>query len=264
MSRTVRQESATGLYHTMIRGVDRQDLFFDAAHYNHFLAAAKAVSDQAAATVLSYALMPNHVHLLMEGGVKDLGVFFQRLGTRYVTWFNRRHDRTGHLFQGRFKSKPVETDAYLAAVVAYIHMNPVRAGLSATAAAYPWSSASLEARSLGLADQRRLNQLIGAADAAARLREAEAEWGAAVEGGEPTAEPTLRTGRPPRHTSAEIGRALLAESGASSLEEFFSLPDAARLAAARRAVAGGMVPRAVAQIGRVGRHRLSGSDQNGA
>jgi hypothetical protein len=85
--------------------------------------------------------MGNHFHLAIQVDRISLSAIMQRLLTGYVTAFNFRHDRTGHLFQARYHSKHCLDDAYLSVVIRYIHQNPVRAGLVARACDWPWSSA---------------------------------------------------------------------------------------------------------------------------
>ncbi|MGI6091894.1 MAG: transposase, partial [Negativicutes bacterium] len=88
----------------------------------------------------AYCFLGNHIHLLIKEGKESLGQIFKRIGSRYVYYFNQKYKRIGHLFQDRFKSEPVNDDSYLLTVLTYIHNNPVKAGLSKTAAEYQWSS----------------------------------------------------------------------------------------------------------------------------
>lgn len=90
-------------------------------------------------TVHGYCLMGNHFHLAVRTAGVPLSHILQNLMFRYARWFNRRHGRTGHLFQGRFKSVLVEEQRYLLELVRYIHLNPVRAGLVNEPGAWPWS-----------------------------------------------------------------------------------------------------------------------------
>jgi REP element-mobilizing transposase RayT len=181
----------------MVRGVARAPVFRDQRDYRRYLATARTVLDLTDARVLAYALMPNHAHFLIEADLANLTAFFRRLGTRYAGYFNKRHDRVGHLFQDRFKSKPVETDAYLTTAVAYIHLNPVRAGLARDVLSYPWSSRAAWRRPDGLTDVDRLTELVGMA----ALRQAEAD---AVASPEAVPDPfaARRPGRPP---ASEMG-----------------------------------------------------------
>ena len=92
--------------------------------------------------VYAWALMPNHVHLLIRTGVEPLSGVMRRILTGYAVSFNRRHKRTGHLFQNRFKSILVEEEPYFLQLIRYIHLNPLRSSLVATLDeldTYPWS-----------------------------------------------------------------------------------------------------------------------------
>ncbi len=84
--------------------------------------------------------MPNHVHLLIHENEVRLETIFRRIGASYVYWYNGKYERTGHLFQDRFKSEPVEDDAYFLTVIRYIHRNPVKAGLCERPENYAYSS----------------------------------------------------------------------------------------------------------------------------
>lgn len=89
--------------------------------------------------IIAWCMMANHVHLLLEGDLSALSSLMQTLNSGYAQYFNKRHDRIGPLFQGRYKSEPIQTDEYLITVIRYIHNNPVKAGI-ASADAYQWSS----------------------------------------------------------------------------------------------------------------------------
>lgn len=93
-----------------------------------------------AVQIHAYVLMPNHYHLLLRTRDANLSKAIHWLGVSYSVWFNKRHERSGHLFQGRFKSFLVEDERYLAAMAFYIHGNPLRAGLTTKLDEYPWSS----------------------------------------------------------------------------------------------------------------------------
>lgn len=128
MPRSSRVLSESGVYHVMMRGVNRDVLFLDPEDCQRFLLALAKTKEASGCSVLAYCLMGNHVHLLLRTDREPLGVVIKRLGVRYARWFNDKYERVGHVFQGRFRSKPVETDAYLLTVVRYIWGNPVEAG----------------------------------------------------------------------------------------------------------------------------------------
>ena len=140
MPRRPRQLSSTGIYHLMLRGVNRQRIFEEPADYEYFLNCLKKTQEISNATFYAYCLMTNHIHLLIGEGWESISVTMKRIGVRYAGWFNRKYNRVGHLFQDRFRSKAVTDDAYYLMVLLYIHNNPVKAGLCALPSEYQWSS----------------------------------------------------------------------------------------------------------------------------
>jgi len=134
--------AVSGLPHHVIqRGNNRQLIFRDAIDCERFLGLLVDGAVANAVAVHAYVLMPNHVHLLLtprEG--PSISRLMQALGRQYVRWFNRRHGRTGTLWEGRFRASVIESDRYLLACSRYIEMNPVRAGLVGEPAQYRWSS----------------------------------------------------------------------------------------------------------------------------
>ncbi len=139
MPRTARKRSSTDIYHAIARGVSKQLIFEDDIDRNRFL---KLLADSAARhqiSILAWCLMGNHVHLLLKGTREDLSQTMKDLLASYANWFNLRHGRCGHLFQGRFKSETIESESHFLAVVRYIHKNPEAAGL-ADAKDWKWSS----------------------------------------------------------------------------------------------------------------------------
>jgi putative transposase len=141
MARLPRQAIVAYPYHLIQRGHNRQPVFADDVDRRQYLAWLHEASVEHGLAVHAYVLMGNHVHLLAtperDGA---LSTAMQALGRRYVRWFNRRHGRSGTLWEGRFRSSLVEADRYLLACQRYVESNPVRAGLVATVADWPWSS----------------------------------------------------------------------------------------------------------------------------
>ncbi|NPV28976.1 MAG: transposase [Firmicutes bacterium] len=142
MPRTAREKSRTGIYHVIVRGINRQEIFHDAEDNQRYLEILERITRETGSAVLGYCLMGNHLHLLIQEGHESISVFMKRLGTSYALWYNRKYDRTGHVFQDRFKSESVENDAYLLTVIRYIHQNPVKAGIVERAQDFQWSSCS--------------------------------------------------------------------------------------------------------------------------
>ena len=142
MPRTARLDIPDLLQHVIVRGVDRCDLFRDDSDRIRFLQKLSKLLVQTGVECLAWSLMTNHVHLLLRPRKTRLAPFMRRLLTGYALYFNRRHHRSGHLFQNRYKSIVCEEDAYLLELVRYVHLNPLRAGLVADLAAldgYAWS-----------------------------------------------------------------------------------------------------------------------------
>jgi len=140
MARRMRIEVEGGLYHVITRGVGRQDIFHDAQDRAKFLALAAEQKLKLPFYLYAYCLMTNHIHLLIERRVDDIGRIMQRLLTGYAQYYNRRYRRVGHVFQGRHKAILCQSGPYLAELVRYIHLNPVRAGMVELPELYPYSS----------------------------------------------------------------------------------------------------------------------------
>jgi REP element-mobilizing transposase RayT len=123
-----------------MRGNARQDVFADDRDRQRFCEIVAASLDRFHHRILAFCLMTNHIHLAIQVAGIPLSRIMQSISQRYTQWHNWRYRQTGHLFQGRYKAILVDADAFLLELTAYIHLNPVRAGMSATAEAYPWSS----------------------------------------------------------------------------------------------------------------------------
>ena len=140
MPRTAREKSRSGVYHVMLRGSNKQNIFEEAEDYGKMLELIRLSKNQGGVTVYGYCLMSNHVHLLLKEGKEPLETTMKRVGSKYAVWFNTKYQRVGHLFQDRFKSEAVEDPPYFLTVLRYIHFNPVKAGLVKTPEAYSYSS----------------------------------------------------------------------------------------------------------------------------
>lgn len=140
MTRPLRIEFAGAYHHVTARGVARMRIFFDDADRAAFLKRLAELPYRWGLRIHAYCLMANHYHLEVETPEPNLSRGLQWLNHRYASFINWRHQRVGHLFQGRFKSALVEADTHLHLLSRYIHMNPVRAGLCKAPADYDWSS----------------------------------------------------------------------------------------------------------------------------
>ncbi len=139
MARIAREKSSTGIYHVMLRGIDKRDIFLDDEDRTVFIEKMIKVKEATDFTLYAYCLMDNHVHLLMKES-EEIGVSIKRLAVSYVHFHNDKYERTGHLFQSRFKSEPVETESYFINLARYIHQNPVKAHIVNRGSDYLWSS----------------------------------------------------------------------------------------------------------------------------
>jgi len=140
MPRVAREKSKTGIYHIILRGVNRQVIFEDEEDASKFLQTLERFKAVSGYEIYAYCLMGNHVHILLKEGKEDLGVAMRRIGASYVYWYNWKYDRVGHLFQDRYRSEVVETEKYLLVVLRYIHQNPLKAGLVKDIQEFKWSS----------------------------------------------------------------------------------------------------------------------------
>lgn len=138
--RTARKKSNTGIYHLILRGINKQKIFNDDDDHNRFIFTLKSARDKSDFKIYAYCLMGNHIHILIKEETEDLGIILRRIGSSYVYWYNYKYERVGHLFQDRYKSETVEDDSYLLTVTRYIHQNPVKAGIVSDISSYRWSS----------------------------------------------------------------------------------------------------------------------------
>jgi putative transposase len=143
VARKPREEVAGGIFHVFARGNDKRPIFHDAIDRRAYLRTLRSAVEDYRWRLLAYCLMENHVHLLIETRETNLGDGMRWLHGTYAGGFNERHGRSGHLFQGRYGAKRIKSDRQLWAVVAYIAMNPVEAGVCRLPEHWPWSSHSL-------------------------------------------------------------------------------------------------------------------------
>jgi len=140
LPRQAREQCDSGVYHVVLRGINRQDIFYDDEDYRRFLETLAKKKSEKQYEVYGYCLMGNHVHLLLRENTDPIARIMSRIGTSYAWWYNRKYDRSGHVFQGRYGSECVEDDAYLLTVIRYIHNNPVKANFVKAPEDYRWSS----------------------------------------------------------------------------------------------------------------------------
>ena len=165
MARRLREELEGGIFHVFARGNGKQAIYLDDADRRTYLRMLGAAVKRHNWCCLAYCLMENHLHLLVETPDANLGIGMQRLHGVYAQTFNERHGRSGHLFQGRYGSVRVTSDAQLWMLVRYLAVNPVTANLCERPADWPWSSHGALAGSMlpGWLGHSRLLQYFAAA-----------------------------------------------------------------------------------------------------
>jgi len=129
-------------HHVVQRGHNKQVVFAQEGDFRYYLSTLEDFKALYGVKVYGFCLMTNHVHLILQPGeaISGLGQLMKRLSGRQTRFVNRQEFRTGTLWEGRYRSSPIEPDAYLLACCRYVELNPVRARMSDDPAAYPWSS----------------------------------------------------------------------------------------------------------------------------
>ena len=140
MARVPRRALPDGIAHVYTRGNRRQPIYVRAADGFHFLGVLNDIVQRFGVACWAYCLMPNHYHLVLDGGQQDLSRALHRLNGCYAQWFNRQYGHWGHLFGDRFSSKEILDEGYALEVIRYVLLNPVRAGLCTHPREWPWSS----------------------------------------------------------------------------------------------------------------------------
>jgi REP element-mobilizing transposase RayT len=149
MPRRSRESSGTGIYHVMLRGINRQNIFYDVNDYGTFLESLRKLvhpTDEqhrplpSHCIVYAYCLMPNHVHLLLQEKDEGLAFVMKSLGVAYAWHYNKKYQHLGPVFQDRYRSEPVNDNAYFFTLLRYIHQNPLKAGLVSDIRDYRYSS----------------------------------------------------------------------------------------------------------------------------
>ena len=142
MPRQARLDVPGALHHIMVRGIDKTNIFRDDEDKVRFLGRLGLTVSDGKCTVYAWVFMDNHVHILFKSGKQGISAVMRKLLTWYAQYFNRKHGRTGHLFENRYKSILCDEDNYLLALIRYIHLNPMRANIVTTLEqldSYPWS-----------------------------------------------------------------------------------------------------------------------------
>jgi putative transposase len=146
MPRKARLDAYGTLHHVMARGIERSPIFRDNKDRIDFLEHLGSLAEETKTTIYAWALIPNHFHMLLRSGPSGLPHFMRRFLTGYAVRFNRKHKRSGHLFQNRYTSIVCEEDPYFMELIRYIHLNPIKANIVKTMEeldVYLWSGHSI-------------------------------------------------------------------------------------------------------------------------
>ena len=140
MARRWRIQYPNAVYHVMSRGVNRGKIFTTQKDYLHFIGCLKRATEKFDLNIFAFVLMGNHYHLLLSTPNANLVKAMQWLQTAYSIYYNKKHRRWGHLFQGRYNAILVEDESYWTGLSYYIHCNPIRARMVTDLSKYSWSS----------------------------------------------------------------------------------------------------------------------------
>jgi REP element-mobilizing transposase RayT len=161
MARPLRIEYPGAFYHVLNRGQRQEAIVVDDRDRERFLLCLERMVERYHVIVHTYCLMTNHYHLILETPEANLSRAVQWLNVSYAAYYNRRHQVSGHVFQGRFKGIVVEADEYLDSLSRYIHLNPVRANLSPHPWEYKWSSCRFFTGPLECPDWLETSRILG-------------------------------------------------------------------------------------------------------
>ena len=139
MARKPRIHYPGAVYHVILRGNAGDPVFFDDKDRYRFYLILQYAVEKFGCRVHGFCLMTNHIHLVVQTADMPLSRIMQNISLRYTKWINYIQNRTGHVFQGRYKAILIDADAYLLELVRYVHLNPVRAGAAPSVDAWPWS-----------------------------------------------------------------------------------------------------------------------------
>lgn len=142
MPTTKRKESSTGFYHIIVKGINREKIFYQQREKLYFKSIISKYLKKYKAEIYSYCIMSTHAHFIIRAEIQILSLFMAAILAEYALYYNFKHHRNGHVFQNRFTSECIENDRYFWTCLRYIHMNPVKAGMIKKPERYKYSSMS--------------------------------------------------------------------------------------------------------------------------
>ncbi len=140
MPRIQREKSKSHIYHVMVRGIGKKNIFLDTDDRVFFCERLEGITQGNNIEVYGYCLMSNHFHLILNECNDELSRIMKSINSTYACYFNKKYERSGRVFQDRFRSEPIETEEYLLEAVRFIHRNPIRAGLVKDIGSCKWTS----------------------------------------------------------------------------------------------------------------------------
>ena len=162
MPRCSREKSKTGIYHIVVRGINRQELFYENEDRGLFMQKLMKYKEECKFELYGYCLMDNHIHLVIKEYEIPISTIMSKLNTAYVHWYNLKYERCGHLFQNRYMSEAVEDDSYLVTVIRYIHQNPIKSGMVTEMSNFEWSSYNRYIDKMNnIVDSKMITEMLG-------------------------------------------------------------------------------------------------------
>ncbi len=135
-----RQESSTGFYHVIVKGINKERIFNQRRERIYFKKIILKHLKKYQVEIYAYCIMSNHAHIMIRAEIQELSMFMARILAEYASYYNYKHYRNGHVFQNRFTSECIEDEAYFWNCIRYIHMNPVKANMVKVPLKYKYSS----------------------------------------------------------------------------------------------------------------------------
>ena len=139
MPRLPRKYNNIGIYHIMVRGNAKQNIFIDNQDKRKFIKTIIQNRNKGLLAIYAFCIMNNHAHLVVKELSESVSKFMKRITVSYAFYFNAKYDRVGHVFQDRFKSEAIKDDRHLLSTIKYVHNNPEKSGITSKYK-YPWSS----------------------------------------------------------------------------------------------------------------------------
>jgi putative transposase len=139
MPRYAREKCEKQVYHVMLRGNNRENIFIDEEDKSRIIDTLKYKKEAGEYYLYAYCIMDNHIHLVIREGKDPIARIIKRIAASYSFYFNKKYKRIGHVFQERYKSENIETESYLLTAIRYVHQNPLKSGIGSIEG-YKWSS----------------------------------------------------------------------------------------------------------------------------